>query len=105
MLPATVDALRGRQQISLLDISRTGACLEGEGLPEVGKDVILKCGAVDAFGSVIWALSGRCGVEFDEPISVKELMALRQVAAATEQSGTTWDELQATADWMNGLAR
>ena len=105
VLPATLDALSGRQHTSLLDVSQSGACLEGKDLPAVGKDVILKCGQVDTFGTVIWATDGRCGVWFDEPISAKELMALRQVAEATEQSGTTWEEAQATADWMNGLAR
>jgi PilZ domain-containing protein len=105
VLPATVDALSGRQHISLLDISRTGACLEGKDLPVVGKDVVLKTGEVDTFGSIIWAIDGRCGISFDEPISTKELMALRQAAASSEQSGTTWEERQATADWMSGLAR
>lgn len=105
VLPATVDALSGRQQTSLLDISRDGACLQGERLPDVGKDVVLKCGAVDAFGTVAWVVSTRCGVRFDEPISVSELMALREIAAATEETGITPDEAQATADWMNGLAR
>lgn len=104
-LPATVDALSGHQRISLLDISLAGARLEGADLPAVGKDVILKCGEIDTFGTVIWAVAGRCGVQFDEPISTKELIALRHVAVAAEQSGITPEELQATADWVNGLAR
>jgi len=105
VLPATVDALNGRQRISLLDISQTGARLEGVDLPAVGKDVILRCGVIDTFGTVIWSVAGRCGLLFDETISTKELIALRHVAVAAEQSGITPEELQATADWMNGLAR
>ena len=105
VLPATVDAINGHLRISLLDISQTGARLEGSGLPDVGKDVILKCGEIDAFGTVIWAVAGRCGLLFDEPISATDLVALRRVAVAAEQSGITPEELQATADWMNGLAR
>ncbi len=105
VLPATVDALSGHRRTSLLDISQTGARLEGSDLPAVGKDVILKCGEIDTFGTVVWSVSGRCGLLFDEPISTKELIALRHVAVAAEQSGITPEELQATADWMNGLAR
>jgi len=105
VLAGSVDALSGRQQISLLDISQLGACLEGPDLPAAGKDAILRCGAIDTFGTVVWASDGRCGLRFDEPISTKELMALRELAAATERSGVTPEQLQATADWMNGLAR
>lgn len=104
-LPATVDALSGHRRISLLDISQTGARLEGADLPGTGKDVILRCGEIDTFGTVIWSVAGRCGLLFDEPISAKELIALRHVAVAAEQSGITPEELQAAADWVNGLAR
>jgi hypothetical protein len=105
VLPATVVALSGLHHISLLDISRDGACLAGVGLPSVGKDVVLRCGAIDTFGTVVWAVADRCGLLFDEPISAKELVALRQVAVAAELSGMTHEERQATTDWMNGLAR
>jgi hypothetical protein len=105
VLPATVDALSGHRRISLTDVSRAGARLEGADLPAVGKDVILKCGEIDTFGRVMWAIAGSCGVQFDEPISTKELVALRHVAVAAERSGLTAEEFQATADWMNGLAR
>ena len=105
LLPASVEALDGSQRIKLLDVSRTGARLEGAALPEVGKDVILRCGAIDTFGTVVWAASERCGVHFDEPITVSDLIALRNVAVAAEHAGVTPEELQATADWTNGLAR
>ena len=105
VFPATVEALDGRQQISLIEVSRAGARLEGADLPVVGKNVILRCGAIDTLGTVIWAIDGRCGVQFDEPISTQELIAMRHLAVAAERSHMTPEELQATADWMNGLAR
>jgi hypothetical protein len=104
-LPATIDALSGLQHTSLLDISRDGACLAGEALPPVGKEVILRCGVVDAFGTVVWADGDHRGVLFDQPISARDLVAMRQVAVGAELSGITHDERQAAADWMNGLAR
>lgn len=104
-LPASVEALSGRNSVSLLDVSRTGARLEGADLPAIGKDIILRCGAIDTLGTVVWATCGRCGVHFDEPISRQDLIALRNVEAEAERSGITADELQATEDWANGLAR
>lgn len=104
-VPASVEAIGGSNSVSLLDVSRTGARLEAAHLPAAGKDVVLRCGAIDTFGTVVWNVSGRCGVHFDEPIGGQELMALRAVAVAVERSGMTAEELQATADWANGLAR
>jgi len=105
LLPASVEALSGLNSVSLLDVSRTGARLEAADLPAVGKDIILRCGAIDTLGTVVWNTCGRCGVHFDEPISGQDLLALRAVAVAAERSGMTPEELQARADWANGLAR
>ncbi|WP_408021953.1 PilZ domain-containing protein [Sphingomonas cremea] len=104
-LPASVEALDGHNSVSLLDVSRSGARLQAAALPAAGKDVVLRCGAIDTFGTVVWNVAGRCGVQFEEPISRQELIALRAVAVAIESSGMTPEELQATADWANGLAR
>jgi hypothetical protein len=104
-LPASVEDLNGCNSVSLLDVSRTGARVEADVLPAVGKDVVLRCGAIDTFGTVVWNVSGRCGVHFDEPIGGRDLVALRAVAVAAERSGMTPEEIQASADWANGLAR
>ena len=105
LLSGSVDALSGRKRVSLLEVSLEGGRLEGADLPPVGRDVVLKCGPVDAFGTVIWATSNRLGVQFDRPISARELIALRDASVSVEQAGITPDELQAMADWANGLAR
>jgi hypothetical protein len=104
-LPASVEDLNGRNLVSLIDVSRTGARIEADGLPAVGKDVVLKCGAIDTFGTIVWNVAGRCGVHFDEPLGGRDLVALRAVAVAAEKSGMTPEEIQASADWANGLAR
>jgi len=105
LISASVEALDGRNGVSLLDVSRTGARLEAADLPAAGKDVILRCGPIDALGTVVWNSRGQCGVHFDEPVGGQDLVALRAVAVATEQAGMTPEELQAMADWANGLAR
>ena len=104
-LPVTIATLDGNKRIELLEVSLDGARLEGAALPHVGKNAVLMCGAVEAFGTVVWATDNRCGMQFDEPIGLSELVALRRVAVAVEASGITPEEIQAVADWESGLAR
>jgi hypothetical protein len=105
LLSGSVEAVSGRKRVSLLEVSLDGARLDGPDLPQAGRDVVLKCGPVDAFGTVIWATSSRRGIRFDTPIRTHELIALREASVSAELSGITPDELQAMADWANGLAR
>lgn len=105
LLPAAVEGLGGRNSVRLLDVSRTGVRIEADNLPAAGKDIILKCGAIDTLGTVVWTTSGRCGIQFDEPLRGQDLVALRAFAVALEHSGMTPDELQATADWAGGFVR
>lgn len=105
VLPAATVALSGNRHVALLDVSRTGARLKGAGLPETGKEIVLKCGGIEAFGTVAWAAADRRGIHFDEPIGGRDLVALRALAAAAGESEMTLEESQAEADWSSGLAR
>jgi hypothetical protein len=105
LLPASAEALSGHRPVTLLDVSRTGARIQGQSLPEVGKDVILKCADVEAFGAIAWAASDRRGLHFEEPIGGRDLVALRALAAETDDAGMTYEEREAAADWNSGLAR
>ena len=105
LLPAMAEALSGHRHVRVVDVSRTGAKLEGSSLPSVGKDILLVCAGLDTFGTVVWEEAGRCGLAFDEPISLRDLARLRDVAFAIERSDLTADEIEAAADWTNGLAR
>jgi PilZ domain-containing protein len=104
-LLVSVETLDGTRRVSLLEVSLSGARLEGETLPPVGKDVVLTCGSVEAFGTIVWAAGERCGVHFDDPIGIPELVALRRVAVAAKDAGMTAEEYEAAADWQTGLAR
>ena len=105
VLTASTEALSGRATVKLLDVSRSGARVQTAQLPGVGRDVILRCGSVDAFGTVAWAASDRCGIHFYEPISGRDLVALRSMSEALEGSEMTPEEYEAAADWANGFAR
>jgi hypothetical protein len=104
-LLVSLESLDGTRRVSLLEVSLSGARLEGAPLPPVGKDVVLTCGTVEAFGTIAWAAGERCGVHFDEPISIPELVALRRVAVAAKHAGMTPEEYEAATDWQTGLAR
>jgi hypothetical protein len=104
-LPVSIETLDGVKRISLLEASLSGARLEGAGLPPVGKDVVLLCGDVEAFGTIVWTAGERCGLYFDEPIRIPELVALRRAAVETADAGMTPEEIEAAADWESGLAR
>jgi hypothetical protein len=71
----------------------------------VGNNVVLLCGEVEAFGTIVWAAAERCGMLFDEPITIPQLVALRRLASRAADAGMTPEELEAAADWQNGLAR
>lgn len=101
ILPASAEAISGNRNVKLLEVSRSGARLEGDRLPQTGKDVLIRCGRIEAFGAVAWTKAGRCGIHFDEALSPKDLLALRVLSNDTEMS----DERQAAADWASGLAR
>ena len=97
--------LSGRREATLLNLSAAGAQLTGSGLPGLGKDVLVTCGPIELFGTVVWAARDRCGIQFDEPISPKQVAELRRTAAEADHSTVNDDERRAAEDWLNGLAR
>ena len=101
-LPASLETVGGRVAVSLLNLSRTGAMVAALTLPAVGQDVIVKCGTVDVLGIVIWVGSGRCGVQFDEPLDATDVICLRQEGDSFARTGITCEERQAAKDWVEG---
>jgi len=104
-LRASTETLSRRGTATLLDLSCAGAQLKGEGLPDPGKEVVLTCGDTEVFGTVLWTHGDRCGVLFDEALPRPVLAELRRAAGNSANSRITEDEIQAAADWVNGLAR
>ena len=103
-LRASTDTIAGRGTATLVDLSSAGAKLEGHGLPQSGKDVVLTCCSIEIFGTVMWKESGRCGVLFEEKISRPVLAELRDASWKAANSRFTDEEIQAAADWVQGLA-
>lgn len=61
----------------LVDISRTGARVRGEVLPQVGQQLTFKAENVRACADVVWRDASSCAVEFDTPIAVSEVQQIR----------------------------
>ena len=76
-LPARLEAVSGVYAAQLVNLSCAGAAAALDAPLKPGMDVVVKCGPIDAFGVVIWARDGRCGIEFDEPIETEVVVAAR----------------------------
>jgi hypothetical protein len=100
-LPATLESVRGVFRVKIINISCSGAMVEVPERLKVGSDVVLQRGKLDAFGVVVWAGSGRCGLQFYDPLSEEEVILYRRVS---EQTALEADrEVLANAEhWAKG---
>lgn len=105
VLPASMETVGTRRRVALIDISQTGAKLEGEGVPAKGETIMLKVGPVDALATVVWAGAKSCGITFDRPIAADAVDYLNGEGGAAARAGLTIEEKQAHDDWANGLTR
>ena len=67
----------GDYPATIIDISRTGARLRSEFLPNVGQQLSFSADDVHAVAEVVWCGAGNCAIEFDTPIAVSEVHKLR----------------------------
>lgn len=102
-LIAVLTTLTGSHDAQLIDISRTGARLSGNDLPNEGDELIVTVGGVRAFGCVAWQHDGECGIAFDGPLPAMDVERVRHDAA--NGGGLTPDQRAAFEDWTLGLAR
>ena len=95
-----------RSQVGyLLDVSATGAKLDGGGGLCVGQSIWLKSGDIDVLADVVWSGPNICGVQFDTPLSDDEMKQLSQVPQGALFASLSTEEKLGAADWMNGLIR
>ena len=69
VIRASIMTLMDRSNVDLLDISRTGARLRGEDLPDAGQELLALIGKLEAFATVAWRKADQCGIKFDIPLS------------------------------------
>lgn len=79
-LPATIETVNGTTRALLRNLSESGAMLEVAQLPTLGADAVIRCRQLDCFGVVVWARMRWCGVAFDEPIELSDVINIRQAS-------------------------
>ena len=95
-----------RSQVGyLLDVSATGAKLDGGGGLSVGQNIWLKTGNIDVLAHVVWSGPTICGVRFDTPLRDYEIEQLTQVPQGALFASLSLEEKLGASDWMNGLIR
>ncbi|MBC2668929.1 PilZ domain-containing protein [Novosphingobium piscinae] len=79
--------LDGTARMVMADLSRRGARITGL-LPTLrrGQQAIIQWNRFEAFGAVVWCQGNQCGLEFDEPLSQRVLLATRQLYDRTPLS-------------------
>ena len=87
----------------LVDVSPTGARLQGERLPQVGDELVLTMDRLKTFATVAWAGERECGLSFDLALPPEEIHRLKQ---SVGRAAAWAPELRAAyEEWRDGAAR
>lgn len=93
-LPAFADMHSGTVRVVLCDISLGGAKVFTHGALPVAREVLLRWGPHEAFGTIVWERDGLRGVQFDQLLPAAVLIATRDLQDA---GGLNRDEV---AEWV-----
>lgn len=102
-LIAIVTTLTASHSAVLLDVSATGARLQGPDLPRLGEELFVTIEGVVAFGTVVWAKTNVRGIAFDGPLKPGDEEKLRQ--RVSDAHGLPPEIKAAFDDWVLGVAR
>ena len=103
-LPAFADLHSGTVRVVLCDLSLGGAKVFTPALLPIGRDVLLRWGAFDAFGTVIWERDGLHGIRFEEPLPAAMLIGTRDLHDAGSMTRNEIAEWLADHGWDFGKA-
>jgi hypothetical protein len=83
MLAAAIVSHGFSVEARIRNLSRSGALIEGEVVPEAGTTVEVLRNDHSARAEVVWAKPGRCGVKFESPIVIEDWVgSLRLVSSS-----------------------
>ena len=101
-LPARLVTFNGTSDCVLIDLSRSGAKLGASECPRVGSMVVVEGLPIELFGTVRWAISGLFGFEFDAPLPLDRVIALRYYAD-DEAERQKQAQLTYARNWVEGV--
>ena len=82
-VPAQVMLVRGLEQCVLDNLSQHGAqILFNARMPQDGSGAVLKVKDLDVFGTVIWVKGKHFGVQFEEAVTLQQVVQIRHYADA-----------------------
>ena len=102
-LTAVFTTVTRSHSATLVDISATGARLEGRNLPLEGELVELSMARVRTFGLVKWVLGEQCGIAFDVKLDCEDVGLLREHVESVK--GLPPEIKAAYDNWMIGAGR
>lgn len=74
MLTARLATSTAAIDVTIRDVSATGARIEGEGLPRAGTNVVLRRGVFSVYGELVWSDGASGGVAFESPLDEDTMM-------------------------------
>ncbi|MDN3646248.1 PilZ domain-containing protein [Pontixanthobacter aestiaquae] len=115
-LPGKLTTMYGSEDILLFDLSLTGAKIglnekrKVEETLRIGLDAVLTWEGHETFGQLMWTAKDSVGIQFEESIGTKALMATRAQHDAMVANGglETYSEhlsQDAAKGWVNGGLR
>jgi hypothetical protein len=101
-LPARLVTFNGTSACTLIDLSRSGAKLGGNECPRVGAMVVVEGLPIELFGMVRWSAKGLFGFEFEAPLPLERVIAMRYYAddEAARQNAA---QLAYARNWVQGV--
>jgi hypothetical protein len=102
-LSARLETISRHFRTVLVDISATGARVQGAELPAVQEQLYFSAGGLRTVATVKWRSDLDCGVQFCEPLLQKQVIAIRHEVASN--AGLPPEMRAALEDWVVGLAR
>ena len=72
--------------VTLINMSSTGAKFHGPKVPPAGRLVLVRIDSLEAFGTVIWSIDEFCGVDFKRPADDDERQTLTDISNLPEGS-------------------
>lgn len=104
-MDAAASSLSCTHPVIVVEISTSGAKLQGSELPEQGAEVVVKASEFEAFADVMWRDGDHCGVRFDPPLSSLVVSSLRERSEPALLRGLTPQEQLAMTAWRDGTTR
>ncbi len=78
VLAGTAQSLRSSRPVVVVDVSATGAKLQGRDFASLDPDVLISLGGLDLFAQIAWTTRTECGVSFEEPLSEETIEQIKR---------------------------